>query len=135
MYEKILVPVALDHKPNVKQAFDVAEKLRTEGGHVIALHVVETIPDYVENHLPAGQMEENRKEAENLLKSEIGGRKGIAVKAVMGHAGRTIVEFADEAGCDCIVIASHQPGLADYFLGSTAARVVRHAHCAVHVIR
>jgi len=36
---------------------------------------------------------------------------------------------------DLIVIASHRPGLKDYFLGSTAGRVVRHSPCAVHVIR
>ncbi len=36
---------------------------------------------------------------------------------------------------DCIVIGSHKPGLSDYLLGSTAARVVRHAPCAVHVYR
>ena len=34
-----------------------------------------------------------------------------------------------------IVIASHDPGLADYLLGSTAGRVVRHAHCSVLVVR
>ena len=32
-------------------------------------------------------------------------------------------------------IASHQPGLQDYFLGSTAAKVVRHATCSVLVMR
>ncbi|WP_371932559.1 universal stress protein [Pararhizobium sp. IMCC21322] len=46
-----------------------------------------------------------------------------------------MVEYAESNGVDCIIIASHRPGLQDYFLGSTAARVVRHAHCAVHVIR
>ena len=34
-----------------------------------------------------------------------------------------------------IVIASHDPGLVDYLLGSVAARVVRHAHCSVLVTR
>ena len=47
--------------------------------------------------------------------------------------------FADNAqavqDADVIVIASHDPGLADYLLGSVAARVVRHAHCSVLVVR
>jgi nucleotide-binding universal stress UspA family protein len=47
----------------------------------------------------------------------------------------TILETAKEIGADLIVIASHRPGLQDYFLGSTAARVVRHAECAVLVDR
>ena len=40
-----------------------------------------------------------------------------------------------ETDTDCVVIASHRPGLQDYLLGSTAARVVRHAACSVHVLR
>ena len=36
---------------------------------------------------------------------------------------------------ECIVMGSHKPGFSDYLLGSTAARVVRHAPCAVHVYR
>ena len=59
----------------------------------------------------------------------------ISTRIISGHAGRTIVDHAVENHVDCIVIASHRPGLEDYFLGSTAARVVRHAPCAVHVIR
>jgi len=42
---------------------------------------------------------------------------------------------AQEKGVDLIIIASHRPGLQDYFLGSTAAKVVRHAKCSVLVIR
>ncbi|WP_245271088.1 universal stress protein [Hoeflea phototrophica] len=51
------------------------------------------------------------------------------------HPGSTIVEYAAAHEIDCIIIASHRPGLQDCFLGSTASRVVRHAKCAVHVIR
>ena len=40
-----------------------------------------------------------------------------------------------EASADAIVIASHRPDLSDYLLGSTAARVVRHAQCTVLVLR
>ena len=54
---------------------------------------------------------------------------------VDGHSARTILDYAEEHGVDCIVMASHRPDITDYFLGSTAARVVRHAACAVHVLR
>ena len=53
----------------------------------------------------------------------------------MGHPARKIIDYAHENGFGCIVIGSHKPDLTDYFLGSTAARVVRHAQCAVHVHR
>ncbi len=54
---------------------------------------------------------------------------------VEGHSGTTILEWAEANGVDCIVVASHRPGLTDYLLGSTAGRVVRHAACSVHVVR
>ncbi|MET0093936.1 MAG: universal stress protein [Sedimenticola sp.] len=30
---------------------------------------------------------------------------------------------------------AHRPGLSDFFLGSTAARIMRYANCSVHVLR
>jgi universal stress protein F len=52
-----------------------------------------------------------------------------------GNPAAEILDFADDAEIDLIVMQSHDPGLADYLLGSTAARVVRHAHCSVLVFR
>ncbi len=82
-----------------------------------------------------GQLESNVHELETRLKTELAEREGIEVAVVSGHAGHTIVDWASHHDIDCIVVASHRPGLQDYFLGSTAARVVRHAPCAVHVHR
>ena len=52
-----------------------------------------------------------------------------------GSAGSAILEAAAEHGVDLVIIGSHKPGMADYFLGSTAGRVVRHAQCPVLVMR
>ena len=52
-----------------------------------------------------------------------------------GHAYNTILDEAEKSGADLIIIASHRPGLQDYLLGSTAAKVVRHANCSVLVVR
>ncbi len=52
-----------------------------------------------------------------------------------GPVTAEILDCADELGADLIVIGSHRPGLKDYLLGSTAARVVRHAECPVYVDR
>lgn len=52
-----------------------------------------------------------------------------------GHAARTILDVAEEVDSDVVILASHNPGFADHFLGSVAGRVVRHAHCSVHVVR
>ena len=65
----------------------------------------------------------------------VGGVRDVKTEVVRGRPGSTITDFAKEHGIDCIVIESHRPGLQDYFIGSNAARVVRHASCSVHVVR
>mgnify|MGYP001818089262 CR=1 FL=1 len=135
MYKNILVAVAMDHSTENGKAFEVARLLADEGAKVTALHIVEEIPAFVANEIPADVLSNRRKEAETALKAEIGGLPNVKAVAVIGHAGRTIVDHAEQANVDCIIISSHRPGLQDYFLGSTAHRVVRHAKCAVHVVR
>ena len=133
MYRNILVPIALGHGETTQQALKVARHLAEDNGSITALHVTEALPSYILAELPKGVAERGHADALAALEAEAG--EGARPIVVTGHAALTILEFAEENGIDCIVIASHQPGYRDYFLGSTAARVVRHAHCAVHVVR
>lgn len=53
-----------------------------------------------------------------------------------GDAGPTICDVARELGVDTIVVGSHpRHGLRRFRPGSIAEHVVRHAHCAVLVVR
>lgn len=135
MYKHVLVPIAMDHSPHTAEALGLARALLADDGRITALTVMEAIPPYVAQYLPEGQEQRNRQNIKIELQSELGGAADAHADVVVGHAGRTIVEYAEEHDVECIVIASHRPGLQDYFLGSTAARVVRHAPCAVLVVR
>jgi universal stress protein F len=135
MYKNILVPIAFDETRDSKTALEIAHAISEEGAKITALHVVEEIPSYVAQYLPEGQMADNVAEIEKTLADKIANEVGVDVKVVQGHAGHSIVDYAAKHGIDCIVVASHRPGFQDYFLGSTAARVVRHAPCSVHVVR
>ncbi len=135
MYKNILVPIAIDHGHNSAEAINIAEKLKTTGGRITALTVVEQVPAYITQYLPEGQMDKNMEDAEVALKADLGGILGVTVDVIRGVPGSSIVDYAVEKEMDLIVVASHRPGLQDYFLGSTAARVVRHAPCSVHVVR
>jgi len=135
MYRNILVPIALDHERDTAAAMQIAHRLAAEGASITALKVVEEVPAYVASYLPEGHGEALLEEIRTELKAELGGVKDVTPVVVTGHAGQRIVDYAAEHDVDCIVIASHRPGLQDYLIGSTAARVVRHARCAVHVIR
>ena len=134
MYRNILVPIALDHERDVAAALSVARALVDDGGKITALTVVEAVPSYILAEFPEGHVERNRDAAAAALKEEVGGAD-VTTVAVTGHSARSILDYAEAHEIDCIVIASHRPGLQDFFLGSTAARVVRHAACAVHVVR
>ena len=135
MYKNILVPIAPDHGADSANALEAARLLADSEARITALTVADEIPGYVVQQLPEGLLENTRGEMLAALKADLGGVAGVNADMVTGHAGRTIVDYADAHGADCIVIASHRPGLQDYFLGSTAARVVRHAKCTVVVIR
>lgn len=134
MYKKVLVAVAVDHSPNTETQINIARKLAADDGEITVLTVMEAVPSFIMSELPEGQIERNKQDMREALQ-KIVHADDLKIDVVSGHAGRTILEYADSHGIECIVIASHQPGLQDYFLGSTAARVVRHAHCAVHVLR
>ena len=135
MYKTILVPIAADHEPSTASAINVARALAAEGATITALTVIEAMPGYVSAHLPEGQLEKTKLDVETGLKADLGGAGDVAIKVVEGHSARSILDFAESNGVDCIVMASHRPDITDFFLGSTAARVVRHAKCSVHVLR
>jgi universal stress protein F len=135
MYKHILVAVDFDEAHDPEPSLRVARILADKDARVSILHVQEEVPSYVLSYMPP--------DIEDNLKAEFKARlDGLAAKIeggqgvlVWGHSGRTILDWAEANAVDCIVIASHRPGLQDYLLGSTAGRVVRHARCAVHVMR
>ena len=133
MYKNILVPIAGDHAETTGAALEAARFLAAGRGKITALTVVEAVPLYVDAEIPEDILRKSKEAALADLMGFVG--EGIDSVVVSGHAARTINDYAQDHGIDCIVVASHRPGLADYFLGSTAAHVVRHAHCPVHVVR
>ncbi len=136
MYNNILVPVVFDHGGRAAASLKVAKELLNDGGKVTLIHVMEEVPSYATTYLPEGLAERHHDEAVETL---TGIAKGVDVPVdavvIHGHAYSSILEYSQKHGTDCIVIASHKPGFEDYFLGSTAARVVRHAKCGVHILR
>jgi len=135
MYKNILVPIALEHGRDTRGALDITRRLLKKDGTITALHVLESLPGYVSQYMPEGHFESRLVETEAALRAELGGAGDIRIVVVTGHAGRAVLDYAEDHDIDLIVLASHRPGLQDYFLGSTAARVVRHASCAVHILR
>jgi nucleotide-binding universal stress UspA family protein len=136
MYKTILVPIEMAHVAEGKANIDLAAQHAAEGAKIILLNVVEDIPNWAAVELPAGLLEQSIESAQSELKAiatAAGLKMEVAVRT--GHSYNTILDVAKEKDADLIIIASHRPGLQDYFLGSTAAKVVRHATCSVLVVR
>lgn len=135
MYDHILVPVSFDGDRHPETALEVASKLRSDGGKITLLHVMEQIPSYAVNYIPEGFHDDAKKAIEASLEKMGEGVGNVECVIVDGHSGRTILDWAADHAPDLIVIASHRPGMQDLLLGSTATQIVRHAKCAVHVVR
>ena len=134
MYDHIIVPMALDHGFG-KTALALANKLLNENGKITALHVYEAPQGSVSAYLDEEVVCQAFAATKAKLSERVAGQANVTPVVEKGHSGRTIIDYATAQGADCIVMGSHKPGLIDYLLGSTAARVVRHAPCAVHVLR
>jgi len=135
MYKNILVPVSFEADRNAKGAMQIAKVLRAEGGTITCLHVMEHLPKYATEYLPEGHMEAAKADIIEGLKSLVDGVENASTVVTEGHSSRSILAHANNNDVDLIIVASHQPDMQDYLLGSTAAKVVRHAKCAVHVLR
>lgn len=135
MYRNILVPISFDDDHKVAAALAAARALADADGQVTLLHVVEHVPAYAMHYIPQDLVAATREGLLAELSSLAEGLPGGQGAVVEGHAGRTILDEAAERGADCIIVASHRPGMQDYLLGSTAAQVVRHAACTVMVVR
>ena len=71
-------------------------------------------------------------------KSETARALGIELRVdqAAGQPALAIVRYADEGGFDLIVMGhSGHSGLWGTFLGTTADKAMRHAHCTVMVVR
>lgn len=136
MYKNILIAIDPSHGHDQQHALDLAGQLADgSGAKFTALNAVEPIPAPVAAQVPENLVEMANKEAMADLQRIFEGREEVTCVVRHGKPGSVIVDYAKDNGVDCIVLQSHHPGLSDYFLGSTAARVVRHAHCSVHVMR
>ncbi|MBO6948901.1 MAG: universal stress protein [Rhodospirillales bacterium] len=134
MYQKVLVPMALDHGIS-PQTLEIARALLSPGGSIVALHVFEVPKGSVSAYVGEDVIQKGLDRAAEVLREKASHLDGVSTDLVRGEAHRKIIDYANEHGFDCIVIGSHKPGIVDYLIGSTAARVVRHAPCAVHVHR
>jgi universal stress protein F len=138
MYSSIIVAVALFNKGATSRSLiEHANRLVSPGGAITLVHVLDELPAYLANAMTQEAVLNHRKaireQLESLAASAQARRVDIDIRA--GAAAAGILALSEEINADLIMLASHKPDLSDYFIGSTASRVVRHARCSVLVSR
>jgi len=136
LYQSILIPIDLAHPETAPVMFEKAKALLLPEGRLTVVHAIPDIPAYVTLEMPDGFLPITMRKTEDALRGIVE-QAGVNadIRILTGQPPRAILDTAGEVGADLVIVASHRPGLSDYLLGSTAARVVRHATCSVLVIR
>ena len=134
MYDKIILALSLEHGI-AKQALETARRLGGENAEIIAVHVYEPPSGSVSTYLDEDLVRKAYDDAKRALVARFDNAANVTPVILKGHSSRSITEYAANVDANAIIVGSHMPGLRDYFLGTTAARIVRHASCAVVVLR
>lgn len=140
MFKKILVPVDPAETGFAEDALAKASQMaRDYGAKVHLLAVCPEVQSFVASQLPEGWQEREFDETGTILDKIAAGLDvpagAVDVTVRMGSVYHEVIEEAEKAACDLVLMTSHKPGLSTYFVGSNAAHIVRHAPCSVLVLR
>jgi nucleotide-binding universal stress UspA family protein len=140
MYKKILVPIDLSEASSWEQSLPRAVELaRQSEESILVVTVLTDMQALLKGATRPISYERLHARNEKTLKTIVEGNvsSDIAVETIVGHGSihREIVRIALDEQVDLILMASHSPGIRDYFLGPNAAHVARYARCSVLIIR
>ncbi|MBU2983660.1 universal stress protein [Lentibacter algarum] len=138
--KKILVPLDIHQKQDNALLLESAVEMAQNTGATLAfLNVIDVDLDSamidrfddVKAHY-AGLAE---KQLQELIAKKVPSEISSTVNVASGRSYSKVVDVAKEMYVDLIMLAAHKEGMKEFLLGMTAARVVRHAHCSVMVVR
>ncbi|AWN17247.1 universal stress protein [Salinisphaera sp. LB1] len=140
MSREILVPLDLSQPDSIELALPYA--VQWARARDASVHLVTVLPDINAGMYPyvaVEATEESRQSAQDRLDEvaaeHIPADLNSATSVLIGRMPRYLIDEINRTHPDMVVMAAHDPGLADIFLGSVSGAVVGHAHCPVLVIR
>ena len=134
--KKVLVALDIARSGGCDTCIKTAQKIANAfDAELFFLHVFEPIPDFVAAQIPGDVYKKRKLQAKEELKKLAAKYGSFDMVVRQGAPATEILEYASEIDADLIVLHSHDPDITNYFLGSVASRVVRHAHCSVHIVR
>lgn len=134
--KKILVAIEISRPGGNEKILSTARTLAAAmDGELTFMHAIEPIPGRVLAEIQEDVAGKQQAHAEAAMKEIVDQHEGATGLIRMGAPSTEILECAQEMGADLIVMHSHDPDMTNYIMGSVAGRVVRHAHCSVHIVR
>lgn len=136
MYSNILVPIDLAHGDIGEHILKLARHVGGPDAKITVLTVMDDIPAFIAAQIPDEVVATHHADVRDSLAALVDAAEGTAMITIRkGSPGTVILDEAKKIGADAIFLGSHRPDYSDYLIGSTAARVVRHAQCSVVVDR
>lgn len=140
MFKNILVAVDLEDDDQNDELLRAASQVAAiDGAKVNLLNVIAAAPAVVSRFLPESYEEmafENIEKELTARATKFKLAEGAPTVSVrFGNVYQEILAHANKIGADLIIVASHKSNVGEYLLGTTAARIVRHATCSTLVIR
>ena len=141
MYKNILLPIDPGQQASWRVSLPVAlQYCKMFGARLHVLSVVHTLGfGEVANFLPMDFEKKMLDRADEGLRRLIADEvpPDVPVEMIVGYGKihAEILRVAGEMDADLIIMASHNPELSDYLLGSNAAQVVRYADRSVLIVR
>jgi len=137
LFTHILIPVDLSQSDNLKKAVQVAaDQAKLYNAKITLVSVVGGLQAKVSNS-PILYEKKLAQFAEGV--SDLHGLQfdSIVLDAPdpSVEVDRTVLRVVNEIGADLIVMASHQPGWAEYLVNSHGGHVASHAQVSVFVVR
>ncbi len=139
MFQRIMVPVALDHVDGMERALTVAaEQARRDGARITFVTVTDKVPNAV------ARTPEKFAAELDMFAREQGSRHEVETDSMALFTSDPAAEMeskllaaVEELDADLVVMSSHPPGVADalHLIGSHAAKLLRKVDISVFVVR
>ena len=141
MYENILFSVDLEHTAEAEKALKIAiDEARRSKAKLTVMTVapgfgMPIVASFFDEQTVANALKEVARHLRQYVDDNIPNDINTNAIVVEGNPAELILKQAKTDDIDLIVIASHNSQIENLLLGSCAAKVVRHAHCSVTVVK
>lgn len=141
MFDKIVLPIDLNHPASWERALPMALRLAGDTGEIHVLGIVHDIgaamvASFLPDDFEVKALNHMETELEKFIAANLPAGTRASPHVGHGHVPETILRSAEKIGADVIVMASHPPDdLRSFLVGSAAGKVVRHSEIPVLVVR